>query len=199
MSAIAAGDQKAFAELLERYLNKVHHFILRSTNAPGDTDDLVQETFLRVWSKAQVFAAEQASVSTWLMRIARNLCIDNHRRTQARPAGHEVSDGESHLEFMAVEERSAGNELQHQRALGQLRRAISALPERQRTALTLCQLQGRTNAEAAAILGIQTAAIESLLARARRALREALRESDRPTGQTATFPEPALESNRHNK
>lgn len=185
MSLIALRDEKAFAELLSRYLDKVHHFILRSTNAHADTDDLVQETFLNVWRKANTFAATEASVSTWVLRIARNQCIDNHRRTQARPAGHTVDDSEIQLDQAPAEQKSAGGALEHQRSLSKLRAAISDLPERQRTALTLCQLQGRSNAEAAQILGIKVPAIESLLARARRALRTAL-ESNTPTKTTVT-------------
>lgn len=174
MQAIANGDRAAFTTLLERHVHRVHHFVLRSTNAPADAEDLVQEVFLRVWNNARSFAADRANFSTWLIRIARNLCIDTYRRHNARPSGHNVSDSQDHIETLAAHTEPAGADLQHQRDLQALREAISNLPERQRTALTLCQLQGYSNADAAVILDVKTAAVESLLARARRSLKNTL-------------------------
>jgi len=174
MRAIATGDRAAFATLLERHVHRVHHFVLRSTNAPADADDVVQEVFLRVWNSAASFAADKANFSTWLTRIARNLCIDSYRRNNARPSGHSVADSQDQIEALPTNTTPAGAELQHQRELHALREAISKLPERQRTALTLCQLQGYSNADAAVILDVKTAAVESLLARARRSLKKSL-------------------------
>jgi RNA polymerase sigma-70 factor (ECF subfamily) len=188
MQAIANGDESAFAQLLDRHIHRVHHFVLRITNRPGDADDLVQETFLRVWRNAGQFSQQRASLTTWLMSIARNLCIDEHRRSNTRPTGHSVADGQTVLDALADEpsgivsrEDSGGHavlQLEQARRLEYLRAAIADLPERQRTAITLCQLQGYSNANAAEILNIKVAAVESLLARARRTLRAALSTTD---------------------
>ena len=78
----------------------------------------------------------------------------------------------------APQPADAALQLERVRRLELLRAAIADLPERQRTAITLCQLQGYSNAHAAEILNIKVAAVESLLARARRALRAALTPSD---------------------
>ena len=183
LRAIVSGDESAFAKFLDAHINQVHHFVLRTTNRPNDADDLVQEVFLQVWRKAGQFSDARAGVTTWLLSIARNLCIDQHRRSKARPTGHSVPDGQPMID--ALTNDSDTNNDQHidqhidkTRQLNLLRAAIADLPERQRTAITLCQLQGHSNAHAAAILNIKIAAVESLLARARRALRDALTASE---------------------
>lgn len=173
--AIAAGDERAFADFLDRHVHKVHHFVLRMTNQTDNTDDLVQETFLRVWRNAGSFSEQRASVSTWLLSIARNLCIDHHRRETARPSGRSVADGQSVIDAtLASAVMDAPLQLDKSRRLNLLKSAIADLPERQRTAVTLCLLQGHSNAYAAELLNIKVAAVESLLARGRRALRTAL-------------------------
>lgn len=176
LHAVAHGDEHAFAQLLNKHIDQVHHFVLRTTNRPGDADDLVQETFLRAWRNAEQFSNQRASVSTWLLTIARNLCIDQHRRLNARPIGHSVADGQPLIDSIAAD--STEPQLDKARRLARLTSAIADLPERQRTAITLCQLQGFSNAHAAEILDIKVAAVESLLARARRALRVALTTPD---------------------
>lgn len=164
--AIASGDSRAFEVFLPRYLDRIHGYLLRLTGVAADAEDLAQETFLRVWRKAGSFEPGRVKVSTWLHTIAHNLAIDSFRKRretlleQLPEAADELADPARQF---ASRETSA-----------LLEAALAALPENQRAAVLLCQLQGFSNAEAAEVLGVGLRALESLLARARRSLKGAL-------------------------
>jgi RNA polymerase sigma-70 factor (ECF subfamily) len=164
--AVAGGEAEAFRVLMARYLDRVHAFLQRLTGSRTDAEDLTQETFLRVWRRADTYQPGRVRVSTWLFTIAHNVCIDSLRRQ--RPTSDGTPEPEAD-EPADPERRASADELSRA-----LEVALRALPERQRSAVVLCQVQGFSNAQAASILGVGTRALESLLARARRALREHL-------------------------
>lgn len=168
MSRVQHRDRDAFAVLVSRHLDGIHAFNYRMTRNEEDAADLAQETFLRVWSSAATWRPHRVKFTTWLHRIARNLCIDAHRRHRE---AHEVDDNLAADDGAAPED--APNTSRLRRALDQ---AITDLPERQRTALVLCHRDGMTNRDAAAVLAVSVDALESLLARARRTLRLKLGE-----------------------
>lgn len=171
MARVAHGDHAAFSVLLRRHLDAIHAFNCRLLGNSEDAADIAQETFLRVWHRAGTWRQGRVQFTTWLHRIARNQCIDALRRRRAATSlDLESLDGGS-----APEQAAVAGCLQ-----AALAGALAALPERQRTALALCQNQGMSNREAAQVLGIRVEALESLLARARRALRTALRDYRQP-------------------
>ncbi len=161
-------DRDAFAVLVARHLDGIHAFNYRLTRHAEDAADLAQETFLRVWSGARTWRPNRVRFTTWLYRIARNLCIDayrRHRETVELNPGTTAADG-------AGPDEAPGRE----RLARMLDEGLADLPERQRTALLLCHRQGMTNREAADVLEVSVDALESLLARARRTLRLRLRD-----------------------
>ena len=167
MRLVQSGDQQAYARLLDRHLNNVHAYVFRMTNNRADAEDIAQETFLRVWHRARTFKPGRVRFTTWLHRIAHNLCVDEFRKRR------EIYDGEPDAmadDAPTVDELSMAEERRKAVHAG-----IAALPERQRSALVLCQLQGRSNREAAQFLGVSVDALESLIARARRTLKARLR------------------------
>lgn len=171
MARVAHGDRAAFSILLGRHLDAIHAFNRRLLGNSEDAADVAQETFLRVWRRAGTWRPGRVKFTTWVHRIARNLCIDALRRRRATASlDLELLDGGS-----TPDQAAAVGGLQTA-----LAGALSALPERQRTALALCHSQGMTNREAAQVLGIGVEALESLLARARRALRTALQDYRQP-------------------
>lgn len=163
MSRVVKRGQEAFSLLLERHVDGLHSFVYRFLQSPAEAEDVVQETFLRVWSRAATWQPQRVRFSTWLYRIARNLCIDQLRRSR-----HQVA--------VDVEALSQPQPQQDHWVRAALRRAQAELPERQRSALILCHYQGLRNAEVAQVLGISVDAVESLLARARRSLKNKLAE-----------------------
>lgn len=163
-------DQAAFEHLVNRHLASVHRYLVRLTGSGADADELSQETFLRLWERAGSYRPGTVKLGTWLHRIAHNLAVDELRRR--RPAGGEdeaetAADGAAGPESLATS-RETGERLQA---------AIGTLPASQRAALLLCQVQGFSNRDAAAILGVTVRSLESLVARARRTLRGALLET----------------------
>ena len=165
---VGRGDQRAYRELVDRHLTAITRFALRTLGDRAEAEEVAQETFLRLWTAAADFEPE-AQPKTWLYRIARNQCIDRIRKRRAHGQEVELQDHE------ANEDRPSALLLRKQVAK-QVGDALASLPERQREAITLVHYQGLTGAEACEVLSVSEEALESLLARGRRALREQLRD-----------------------
>lgn len=162
----ATGDERAFSRLVDRHLPMVHRLAWRTLGVEADAEDVAQETFLRAHRQLPRWRSGQARFSTWLYRVALNLCQDHLRRRRdwvpidtMELVDHDAAP-ERALERMDVSRRVAD--------------AIAALPVRQREALLLCHFEGQSNAEAARVLEVSVDALESLLARARQNLRAVL-------------------------
>jgi len=182
MRRAGRGDNAAFAALVARHLPRATALAIRIAGSRADAEEIVQEAFLRTWIKSpdwesQATAKGGAQFTTWFTRVLVNLCIDRRRRPQMAPieAAAEVASADpGGLETTAQRETSA-------RVLS----ALATLPERQRAALTLCHWDGRSNLEAAEILDVSVGALESLLVRARRALRVSLADLAPETASSA--------------
>lgn len=170
MQAIQKGDKKAFNQLMSRHLNRLHAFAQRLLGDAGEAEDVVQETFLRVWQKAGQWQPGAARVTTWLHSIAHNLCIDRLRRRKPSSGLEEAA------ELQSETHEQPAQQLQQHQVTQHLQMAMQKLPETQRSALLLCHYQGLSNKEAAELLSISLSALESLLARARRNLKQHLQE-----------------------
>lgn len=162
LAAFAGGDQVAARALTLRHAPRVLALGRRMLRDPGEAEDVTQETMLRLWRMAPDWREEGASLATWLYRVASNLCIDRLRRRReiATDAVPEVVDAAA-----PVADRLQDGA--RSRALGA---ALARLPERQRIAVVLRHLEDRGNPEIAMVLDTSVEAVESLLARARRAL-----------------------------
>lgn len=165
VARVADGDARAYRVLVDRHLTGIHGYLTRLLGDRAEAEEVSQETFLRLWSKAGSFVP-RAKPSTWLYRIAHNLAVDRLRRRR-----------EARSETTVDEVPASGRPSQHleqKRVAEAVQEALAALPERQRAVIGLVHYQGMTTAEAAEVLGIGERALESLLARARRKLRESL-------------------------
>ncbi len=167
VSRAGRGDRSAAAMLVERHTDKIYACCFRILGGKHAAEDAAQETFLRLWKHAGKWKQKGAKFETWLYRIAMNICFDQLRKTRREApedAAPELVDGADRPDQALF--------------LGQRRfaidNALSQLPERQLLAITLCHFQEMTNIEAAEVMGVSVDAIESLLARGRRALREQL-------------------------
>ena len=168
MQRIALADSMAFRGLLERHARRTLSLARHTLGTAGDAEDIVQEAFVRVWQHASRFDAGRALFTTWLHRIVVNLCLDTLRRP--RHAGDEG------LEAVADDTPDAlGQALTRERRVA-VQAAMHRLPPRQRAALVLFHFQGAPARECAASMELSDKAFESLLIRARSALKDALRE-----------------------
>ena len=180
MRRAGSGDKTAFALLVRRHLARATALAQRITGNRSDAEEIVQEAFLRCWQKAPEWrpandrAANEggaqgsatAQFGTWLYRVLVNLCLDRRRRPQ--PVEIEAA------EMVADDAADGFDETARGETSRRVQAAMAQLPERQRAALALCYFEGMGNIEAAAMLDISIGALESLLVRARRALRDAL-------------------------
>lgn len=163
MQAIQDGDTLAYDAAVRQHLKSISHYAFRMLGNSKDTEDITQETFLRLWTHAHTYNDAKASLTTWLHRIAHNLCIDYLRKDKSS-----ISSDLEGLDELEIETR---DEDEGQDRMAALAQAISALPERQRSALVLNHYHGFSNKQTAEILDISVDALESILARARRALK----------------------------
>ncbi|MGB4106531.1 MAG: sigma-70 family RNA polymerase sigma factor [Alphaproteobacteria bacterium] len=165
---IQRGDQRAFAALVNRHVKKFHAAAYRMCADTQESEDIVQEAFLKLWSKPESWDPSRgAKFSTWFYRIVTNLAIDKMRRKKAVAVGDVI-------DVFADTRDSQETELYEKQRQGALENAIQSLPERQKTALNLCFYEGVSNREAADIMGVSVKALESLLVRAKGALKEEL-------------------------
>lgn len=169
LARYARGDAGAARALTVRLAPRAHAQAFRMLGDRSEAEDVVQEAMLRLWRIAPQWRTGEAQVSTWLYRVVSNLCTDRLRKH---------SRGGVALDDVAEPEDPApGAEarLQEEARHDALRAAIAELPERQRLALTLRHFEGVSNPEIAEQLGISVEAVESLTARAKRALAAALK------------------------
>jgi len=167
MQGVAGGDAGAFRRLIKRHRNRAMRVAFAILRDAAEAEDIVQEAFVRVWARAaQWRAGEGGSFAAWLTRITVNLAIDLRRRPRPAPLGEKD-------DFPATGPGS--DQVVAGRQIGaRIRAAMAALPERQRTAFALCQIERMHNAEAARSLGISLGALELLLVRARKSMRRQL-------------------------
>ncbi|MDO9316839.1 MAG: RNA polymerase sigma factor [Gammaproteobacteria bacterium] len=166
MTAIQAGNARAYESVVKRHLKSISHYAFRMLGNTKDTEDITQETFLRLWTHADTWRSEKASVSTWLHRITHNLCIDYLRKDKSAITSEYLDEHEGH--------ESPAEQPDKEERLIYLREALAQLPERQRSAIVLNHYHGFSNREIAQIMDISVDALESILARARRGLKAEL-------------------------
>jgi RNA polymerase sigma-70 factor, ECF subfamily len=168
LSRAGRGDVVAFRTLVDRHLTSMLRIARRMLSEDTEAEDIAQEAMLRLWRAASTLQVGAGGVRPWLRRVVSNLCLDRIRagqRTEVMDAVPEQEAPATQLQWLADVELSA-----------RVDAALKALPERQRLALTLFHYEELSQGEVGKIMGVSEEAVESLLARARRALKVSLRE-----------------------
>ena len=176
MLELKAGDKAAFDRLLDKYEKPIINYIYRFTGSREDSKDLAQDTFIRVYNAATNYNPS-AKFTTWLYRIAFNISIDYLRRRKA--SGNPASlDEEFEIEGGKFKEQIADGNIanaletaENEEKNIEIQKALRTLPENQRAAIVLKIYEEKTYAEIAAIIGVSVASVESLIFRARTALK----------------------------
>jgi RNA polymerase sigma-70 factor (ECF subfamily) len=165
LAQINGGDLAAFESLAVRYQKSALRVARRFVGDEHEAEDMAQEAFLQVYRNAHQFRSD-ATFKTWFFRILTNLCLNQLKKK--RP---EYFDNPP-VEIEAGDDPARAFERREQRRA--IFRAVLELPPKQRMAFILCSFEELSYAEAAHCLGISVKAVESLLVRARRTLREEL-------------------------
>lgn len=168
VAAAAKGDADAFRTLVDRHLSSVLAVARRMLRDDAEAEDVAQETLLRLWRSADSLDVSALGLRPWLRRVVSNLCVDRMRSGKRLTVVEELPE--------RAEPATQHTSLEAQDASRRVDIALKALPDRQRTALTLFHYEGLSQVEVGQIMGISDEAVESLLARARRSLKAALRE-----------------------
>jgi len=164
----ANGDPEAARVLSARLGPRAYGFAYRLLQDAAEAEDVAQEALLRLWRHAPEWRQDgPAQPATWLLRVVRNLCIDRMRRAGGQAL---VGDGHEVLEQVPASGPSAEAVLLAADRAAALEAALASLPERQRTAVTLRHLEEMANPQIAAVMDISVEAVESLIARGKRAL-----------------------------
>lgn len=176
------GSESAFNELVDRYTPLIYRRALSMTRSRQDAEDVVQETFLRMFHHLGDFSPAKASFKTWLLTIARNQSINvfaSLKRKALRFVSDAPSSGAEHMESpdsLWHHHRGAEHELGTQQELSRVEKGLEALPERQRTALLLKAQDQMSYEEIAEIMGTSVSSVESLIFRGRRRLADILED-----------------------
>jgi RNA polymerase sigma-70 factor (ECF subfamily) len=168
MARVLAGEQAAFALLVERHLPRAYAIARRVLSQQADAEDAAQEAFTRLWTHAYQWQAGRGSFTTWFYRIVVNASLDHARRQRGR---REHLDGEALLAELLDPQADLHSCAAQAREAAALHSAVQRLPAQQRMAVVLCYLEEHSNPQAAQLMGLHLKALEGLLGRARKQLR----------------------------
>ncbi|HHY38001.1 MAG TPA: sigma-70 family RNA polymerase sigma factor [Clostridia bacterium] len=167
-------DPEAFMEIIVKvYEKKIYNYAYRMTGCPEDAEDLTQETFFRAYRSLRSFRGE-CSVSTWIFRIAANLCTDQYRRNRKRPLciDSPVLYEDDRLKYEIPDKSPSPADIAENIELrNAIMGAIERLPEEQKKVVLLRDVYGLKYEEVAFCLGIPVGTVKSRLNRARLLLR----------------------------
>jgi RNA polymerase sigma-70 factor (ECF subfamily) len=164
--AQSSRSDRAFERLYKKHVGDVYRYALAVMRNPTDAEDVTQTTFLNAYRSYVEKGSRPEKPQNWLIAIAHNVCRQRFRQSARRPA--EVSFEDDIADTVADDDAPTGDDI---------RRALSHLAFNQRAALVMRELEGRSYTEIAEILEVSTSAVETLIFRARRALREQLEGS----------------------
>ncbi len=161
-------DTSSFREFYELYAGMVYNLCLNYLQNPEEAEEATQDVFVKAHKKWDTFRQE-AQRKTWLYRISINQCLDmlKARKRQKRFGIHTELEGVS-----AAEINHPGIQLEDKEALEALLRQINTLPDKQKTAIILKHIEGMSMKEIGEVLKISPKAVESLLSRAKAALKK---------------------------
>src|ERR1051325_2181872 len=179
MLLVKQGDTGAFAQLVDKYKQRVMNLVYRMLGDATEAEDVAQVVFVQVFKSAHRYQVA-SKFSTWLFTIARNLSLNEIRRRSRHPvesmdSPHPRSEERPLHQFEDRKTFSPPQDLLHAELAQKIEQALAGLPENQRTAILLCRQDELSYEEIAAVLGCSLAATKSLIHRGRETLKEKLK------------------------
>ena len=191
--AVASGSEEALAALYDRHVDGVHAVALRLTNDRQLAEEVVQETFLALWNRAELFDPALASLATWLRTIARNRTVDRLRAAGRRPqllplpgyrdagdadVGFDRVDVDAVILGVAAPDLGPEASAEAAETRAAVGAAIAGMPEQERTVILLAYREGLTQAEIAEQLAWPLGTVKTRTRRALARLRAVLEAGD---------------------
>lgn len=171
MRQVASGDETAFESLFNAWKDKLYFYILRITGSPENTDDIVQEVFVKLWLKREALNNVD-HFSAYLFRMAHNHAVSGIRRMAQETVI--FSELYRHKDEAGL---PADERLLHKQLQEKLKSAINALPQQQKLVYMLCREQGVKQEDIARRLNISISTVKNHMTQALRTLREKMRNN----------------------
>ncbi|WP_227395918.1 RNA polymerase sigma factor SigW [Jeotgalibacillus aurantiacus] len=174
---VLKGDQNAFGEIVELYKDRVYHVCFRMLGNRHEAEDIAQEAFIRAYTNIHTFDIDR-KFSTWIFRIATNLCIDRIRKKKpdyyldAEVAGTEGLTMYSQVES---DEPLPEDEVESMELQESIQKEISLLPDKYRSVIVLKYIEELSLKEISEILDLPLGTVKTRIHRGREALRKQLR------------------------
>ena len=177
VTQVARGSSAALEALYDRYASAVLGILLKVIGDQSLAEDVLQETFWRVWKSAATYQSQRGTFTSWLFRIARNLAIDAYRRRNVRPqAFHSADSNDPIVDETPDPDTDVVEQTQSILKNRQIRNALASLPQVQRQVIEMAYFYGMTRQEIAEATG---EALGTIHTRARLALQKLHEELDR--------------------
>ncbi|MCU4177377.1 RNA polymerase sigma factor [Carboxylicivirga sp. N1Y90] len=170
---IQSGDNIAFRRMVELHHLRVIHICLSFVHSPQDAEDISQEVFIEVYKSINTYRFD-ASLSTWLYRLAVNKSLDFLRQKKRKKRGFGLVNSVDRNELESINYGNDDVGIEEKERILLLRSAIEKLPERQRVAITLSKIDELGQKEVAELMQTTVASVEALLIRAKKKLHQLL-------------------------
>ena len=170
-----AGDGSAWEEIVSSFSRRIFNLAYRFTSSVEAAEDLTQEVFVRIYKTLAQYDAKQGDVANWLMRLARNLIIDDYRHRQRNPQNTYADDVDDHTFHLRAVGTSAHKEIERRELCAQVQDGIDKLPPDLRTCVILRDIEELSYQEIVEILKIPEGTVKSRINRGRIELAKILR------------------------
>lgn len=174
LRAIAAEDQGALALLYRRRGGLIFSFLMRMLGNEAEAQEVLQDTFIRLWRRAKEFDAERSSATAWLLMFARGMALDKLRSRSRHTA--KLSAYETEVAIFETADNSGAGELERDELSSVCRNAVERLPAEQSRALQLAFFRGWTHEEIAAAQGEPLGTVKARIRRGLLTLRTTLKD-----------------------
>ncbi|MDQ2747428.1 MAG: sigma-70 family RNA polymerase sigma factor [Acidobacteriota bacterium] len=170
-----AGDGAAWEEIVAQFSRRIFNLAFRFTSSVEAAEDLTQEVFVRIYRTLDQYDAKQGDLANWLMRLARNLIIDDYRHRQRNPQNSYADDVENHTFHLRAVGTSAQKDIERRELAAQVQAGIDKLPTDLRTCVILRDIEELSYQEIVETLKIPEGTVKSRINRGRIELAKILR------------------------